>query len=445
MAEQKRTTCFEFMQAGIKNWPAFVLSMSLALGIPGCDAAKPKKKVIATDGIEVLQPQEKIALPPQAAIATIQPQAALPVFPQQTPMPVQRPAQIQSLPKLPTLTQQQIDAGWTPAKVATVEQYRQNIKEFRGGGDGVTENVIQNALNTLSPIQVGEHIICDNTWLEFIGTDKNKISPQAFEMWIKRMDMAYKSFKELTGQSPRHGEVVFISIQPKESFANRIIDGKAYPEYNMLRINRNGASFRTYLQEIALHNSCTRVALHELTHMFAAGREWETYQESIGNVLIAYAMETNPEIQFGGAVSGTKAFGLRKTIGNQYRYNAYQLAWEIRNMNGVKHIKNVNDIYLMGLVGKVNGEPAVAWEVYKKVFQSYHSPDQGFIPNEYEGDKYSVQTLDFLHRLEYFSGKPGILRSLDDKGALLARLDTRMIKRNLQPVGNNVQVADRTR
>jgi len=449
MAEQKRTTCFKFRQPVIKNWPAFVLSMSLALGIPGCDAGKSINKVTNTDEIEILQPQEEIKSPPPHVVTTpIQPQVAA------VQSQVTRPAlstntltsHSSSPIRKPTLTQAQIDAGWTPEKVATVEQYRRNLAGFRGNVNFISKNQINNILNNLDPILVGEHFICDNNWLEFIGIDKGRIPPQAFEMWVKRMDMAYKSFKELVGQAPVNGEVVFISVQPKENFKPvNSVDGQAKPHYNMFCINRDANNFETVLQEIAFHNSCSQVALHELAHILSHTREWATDIESIGNVLIAYAMETNPEIKYGGAPKSS-TFGLRETSGDQYRRRIYELAWGKRNIAGIDHIKNVSDIYTMGLVGKVDRDPVKAWGKYKETFQSYHSPNPSFIPNKYEGDKYGVQTLDFLHRLEDTSGKLGLLQSLDDKGALLARLNTRVVQQNLRPtVGNNVQVADRSR
>ena len=165
-----------------------------------------------------------------------------------------------------------------------------------------------------------------------------------------------------------------------------------------------------------------------MAHVFAAGRKWETERESIVDLLISYAMETNREIHYGDP-SKTIGKYLRKTIGTQHRLRVYQNALNQQNITA-DTIKNCSDIYTLGLVEKAGG-----WDTYKQVFRSYS--DKDFTPNtyKYEGSYYNAQTLDFLDRLEYFSGKPGLLNSLPDRGSLLNRLNVTRVERNLHPNG----------
>ena len=56
------------------------------------------------------------------------------------------------------------------------------------------------------------------------------------------------------------------------------------------------------------------------------------------------------------------------------------------------------------------------WDTYKQVFRSYKDPD--FTPKRYRNTGQNTWGRDFFDRIEHFSGKPGVLRTLPDNGAI---------------------------
>ena len=376
----------------------------------GAQAVIPDPSVIpAQAGIQTKESNSTHAPIPQERVAATKP----------TPTPVQSLGNVAK----PAPQQPQLKPGWTPDKIATVTQFKNDLKFFRGGVPCFSKNDIINTLDNLDPMLVGKHVIYDTKWLEYIGPDK-PLPQKQFEIWRDKMDMVYESYQELVGSPPPNGKVIFASVKPINYFRNPTVHGHADSEYNSFCINCDSTSFKETLQEIATQGSCGYTAMHEMAHIFTHGQGAKTTSESIVDVLVSYAMETNRAIQYGDPayISGF----LSKTVGNGHRLRKLQKAQKDTNPKPSYLVDNCSTIYTLGLVDKVG------WDTYKKVFRSYQ--DENFIPNKYTSNIGGVvKTCDFLDRLEYFSGKPGILQSLPDKGKILAGLNVTVTERNLFP------------
>ena len=311
-----------------------------------------------------------------------------------------------------------------PEKIAVVEQLQKEL----GGRSSNHGSPI--ALNNIDPILVGEHVVFDNKWLEYIGQGK-PLTPQKFEIWRNKVDKTFESYVELTGGTPAGGEKIFIDLRLTKDFANKNHSGHAHTMENVICINRD-AFIKSTLQEIASHGSADKVVMHEMAHIFAKRKAWEIDIENITHVLMSYAMETN-KFQYGGIPRNASIF-LQKTVENQHRLRRYQVAIDSYKANKIEDFNTNNCAYIfytMGLVDKVG------WDAYKQTFRSYN--DKGFIPNKYEsvGNSKVIRTRDFLDRIEYFSGKPGVLRTLLDKGALLDKyFSPQVVQQNLGATPN---------
>jgi len=330
-------------------------------------------------------------------------------------------------------TQEQIDAGWTPEKVAVVAQIRRQLNSS-SIGNCLPLAEVQTVLDTIDPMLVGKHVAFHSKWLEYIGPNK-PLSRRQFEIWRDKTDSVYESFEELLGTGPgRNGDLkIFV-----HTLTTTASGGHAHTDAGLVCLNNTNKFFGASLQEVAAHGSSHHALMHEIAHIFNARNRWDIDQEGIVDLLIAYAMEHNKGLQYGGVVRGTDIHW-HKTVGNQHRQRRVQRALDnarankIAPFNSGRTASSVHDLYVLGLVDKVG------WDVYKQVFRSYN--DKDFKPNTYARDDSDNAfnriarplTRDFLDRIEHFSGKPDVLRSLPDKGELLDKhFNVEVLVRNLE-------------
>jgi len=395
----------------------------------GCDLAKPTKKRAPIEEKPTVEEVVQQPAPPPPPPPVIQRQSAPQIPTQQSTRPLPQPLQSQQVRPLPTLSQAQIDAGWTPEKMATVEQLKREIHERERRLTPEIQGKLDN-LNNVDPILVGKHVVFSHNWIEFIGP-KKPLSRQQFENWRDKIDKVYESYEELIGKKPVYGEKVLVNLRP---FANNSqTNGLASNTSNFFCINNNDASgFKTVLREVVLHDSYGRTMMHELAHIFAHGRDWEIDAESITHVLTAYAMETIPGAKYG---TPGKPEALGKTEGIKHRSRVYNNALKKYKNNTITASDssgNAVELYSLGLVNKVADDNVISWDIYKQVFRSYD--DEDFEPNEYMSTRRftATKTRDLLDRIEHFSGKPKVLRTLPDNGALLDRFfNVNVVQRNL--------------
>jgi len=279
---------------------------------------------------------------------------------------------------------------------------------------------------------VGKHVAFHSEWLEYIGPGKS-LSKKQFEVWRDKADLTYESFEELLGARPgNRGETkIFVQARKTEETG-----GHAHPRSGLVCLNSHAKSFESILKEIASHGSANLTLMHEVAHIFGFLKDWDIDREGITDLLIAYAMERNQEkLQYGGVFRGADIHW-RKTVGEQHRLRRVERASKKYknntivpfNINGA--VGSVHDLYVLGLVKEVE------WDTFKQVFRSYN--DKGFRPNIYESlgstkiENKPARMRDFLERIEHFSGKPGVLRSLDDNGELFDQyFNVKVVQQNL--------------
>ena len=384
----------------------------------GCDLAKPRNKL-----------QESLPEEPVAEVVVQQP----------APQVVQtRPTPPAPEPAVQPPQQVKLQPGWTPEKVATMEQLKREIQRWGASGGGCLARAEFNRFaDTIDPILVGKNVVFTPRWLEYVGAGK-PLTRQQFEVWRDRTDKVYESYEELTGRTPHKGRIIVSDLQPASKFTTSSTRGHAHSNTTSLFcINYNHRSFKTLLQEIASHGSFGFTTMHEMAHLFATKALWNLETESVADLLVSYPMETIPWAQYGGG--DTKAINPNfvKTVGIQHRQRRYQSALNNFNANKIQRFNEayggaVYDMYLYGLIDKVG------WDTYKKVYRSYD--DKGFKPNIYKGSTFNGDVLeqktarvrDLFDRIEHFSGKPGVLRTLPDRGALLDRhFNVQVLERNL--------------
>jgi hypothetical protein len=123
-------------------------------------------------------------------------------------------------------------------------------------------------------------------------------------------------------------------------------------------------------------------------------------------------LETTSGAQYG--TPGERGFFLQKTVGTAHRQRLYDRALEAFRNNKIEAF-GINgssfQIYILGLVDKVG------WETYQKAFRSYN--DKTFTPQKFTTTGRAAQARDLFDRIEHFGGKPGVLRTLPDRGVLL--------------------------
>ena len=348
-------------------------------------------------------------------------------------------AGILTLPAINTMAQP--NTKLSPEKAAVVAQLK---KDLKGSRLSLTGNLIGPKIadiDDIDPLLVGKHVVFAKEWMDFVGPNK-PLTHQQFHMFRNKADMVFESYEDLIGKKPVHGDKIFINLREFIDQNTGLVgklSGLASPQHNVFCINSGGPTFKRDLQAIASHGSAYYTIMHEMAHVFSSGNKWNTDYESTVNLITTYALETNREIQYGSP--SERGVYLQKTVGNQQRLRNYQRTVdEFKKTGNMKAFGGTGDayeLYLLGLVDKVG------WDVYKQTFRSYD--DKNFVPNVYAKESRYVRARDFLDRIEHFSGKPDILRSLPDKGSLLDRHFTfEVVQQNLKPASTAQKDTDST-
>jgi len=284
----------------------------------------------------------------------------------------------------------------------------------------IYKEVVVKALDKIDPILVGKNVVFDKKWLDGVVGDGKPLTRRQFEAWRNRVDRIYDCYEDFTGSNPGK---VYIDLQPHGKFSHASTTGHAHRAgggclnidsgYNKERWRAIANGFDSY------------VLMHEMGHAFSMGKIWCLDEESIAELMVAYAMEK------GGARIDTINASNPKNH-RQARYNQSLNASRGKDFpvsSEQSESPSLCRLYMFGMVEKVG------WDVYKQTIHSY------------DGVRFSIgeiPILDFIKRLEHFSGKP-ILRTLPDKGALLdkgigaERVNT-YIPKNLQPKVANAPV-----
>lgn len=322
-------------------------------------------------------------------------------------------------------------AALSAGQAAVVERLRAElhvtVPRARGDGclrlsAGEAASKVEADLSGLDSVLVGKHVVFSKKWLGYV--DGGLMTRQEFAQWRNETDRVYDCYVGLVGQKPNCGEMVFADLVPddkkKTSYAH------AHAVTNVICYFDN-PRVRTVLPAHLKHSGCDAAMIHEMSHVFANGMPWLAEYESLANVMMAYVLET-AGIRYGAASN--------PVAGAQHRLREFAEAQEKFEEAQEKKGRNVKmrafayedgtvyDYYLLGLVDKVG------WGAYKKAFRSYH--DGSYAPKnygekartkafDYKGADKKVIARDFLDRLEYFSGKSGVLKSLPDKGELLKK------------------------
>jgi len=281
----------------------------------------------------------------------------------------------------------------------------------------------------IHPILVGNHVMFSKKWLNYINANANSLTPQEFTQWRDNADLAFERCEDLIGQTPTYGKKVFVSLVPPSgrpahahSHTNVICYGEPTVNKSFAQIKKHGCDF---------------LILHELAYLFSSRRLWEAEPESVATLLVSYVLEK------------TKLCYDAANAGVLYRQREFDLAQErIKNQDKVVISRmpgTVYDYYLLGLLDQVGWETykdgqltyEAGWGTYEKVFRSYQ--DDSYIPKRtYKTDllpsspyqepvgRYVLTATNkkaivryFLDRIEDFSGKPDVLKSLPDKGRFL--------------------------
>ena len=311
----------------------------------------------------------------------------------------------------------------TPKQQQTVEQFLKQLAQKRGE----TAEKMKETVQDIDPILVGRNVIFSKDWLTVMPYKLTKLQ---FEAYRNVADVIYDSYVELIGQKPPYGDIILIDT---ESMHEGPINasGRAYAAWNLVHIHVSGPTLTIIGQEGGWH----KTTAHEIAHIFTPHNYgWSANdRESIADFFACYAKET---MRLG-------KFELRyRESRRNFRTDKIETFRGRHEHNGCAF-----EFYLYGLVDKVG------WETYKKAIRSYN--DNNFIPNMYEEipklepsateeEKQSyakrkaiVSARDFLDRVEHFSGKPDVLRSLSDKGALLdEHFNVKVTQQNLRaPTG----------
>jgi hypothetical protein len=322
-------------------------------------------------------------------------------------------------------------------QAATVEQLKNQLVQTSGNAcllqntarnSAERQRVVNAALNNLDPILVGRNVVFSKVWLISVDTNKT-LTRQQFEAWRNRVDKLYDCFWDLTGQPPAGGRKVFIDYRPQKDFDFHSDglphNGHAHGGTSVICLNWNSEKFSQRLKHEVKTGSTEGIMIHEMGHIFASQKTWVAEEETIANFLTMYALEK------GGFWYGMPkptphpaVLGLMK--GKEYRAYISQKAWERYQKNTIRPFiskqdyagshgyDSVYDFYLVGLV------EVAGWDAIKKAIRSYN--DDSYKPQyTYQGDLQKVRAREFFDRIVHFSGKPNVLRSLPDRGALLDR------------------------
>ena len=314
-------------------------------------------------------------------------------------------------------------AEYTPQQQQTIAQLKQQMAGMRNFDCSTSERVgvprvIIAMLDDIDPLLVGKNVIFSDRWLDYIGEEKS-ISRTRFADFVSKMDRAHDAFADLVGNNTTSRRKLFIDISYKQEETDHgLVAAHAHVMRDIICV---AAPKENFWFEVTRHGSWSATLLHEIGHMFAPPTiGWRANAETFANLKVAYALETL-NARFG--VLGVNARGNRtrgtQFRGNQYRTYEFNMAVQKFRRNEMTSFAYCScqtgsafDFYIYGLVDRVG------WETYKKAFHSYQDP--AFVSEyAYSGERVHVQARDFIDRLAFFSGKPDVLSSLPDRGALL--------------------------
>ena len=274
-------------------------------------------------------------------------------------------------------------------------------------------------LSNLDPIQVGRNIVFSKNLFNHAVGPGRPLNRQEFEAWRERLDKVYEAFVDFIGTNP--GKIYF-DAPPSDKFpaptahtaiGNRVTSitttgGHYHPGTGVICINVDSPAARSEWRMIGTLNSTGKVAMHEIAHVFESRQIWSVDEETFAELLISFGMEN----------AGFQYANRRGTIirGNTHRKNGYNDAlgsfWRnsLPAFSRSSYESSAFRLYLFGLVDRVG------WDTFRKVFHSYAGERS---PSRNRSVQRVERARDFLDRIEYFSGRPGILRSLPDHGKLL--------------------------
>jgi len=279
----------------------------------------------------------------------------------------------------------------------------------------VARRAIELATKDIDPMLVSKNLVFGKEWLLYVG-DNKVLSGQQFQAWVGRLEAVYDSYADLVGSKPRN-EKIFVHITPPQQGSA----AHAHGGHGASGICINGRNIAQVLQPIRQNSSTTHIVPHEIAHVFSIGREWEIHPEDIVELLVSYAMEKTG-FHYGVSSAGSLVqYERLTTSGAQHRRQQYDKA--IANMRSARPNPSrygPESVYLLGLVDEVG------WDTYKKVFRSYPDNRRGTpVYTRFMSDEQKVlRARDFFDRVERVSGKPGVLRSLADKGEILDKYFT---------------------
>lgn len=233
-------------------------------------------------------------------------------------------------------------------------------------------------------------------WSPYVG-DGKKVSQTSFQTYRNDVDRLYTCYAGLIGATPKDGSKVYVDII---DHANNIpaifdFDGVNYIGYagldEFVWESLNDAGQLGYLRK-------------PMTDTFVKNIDPKK-NNSLNDLFQSYTFEHN---------------GLNPYKGKSkdwYRKSVYDKSVKEFNKGKLDAFKESEhevcayDMYLLGLVDKVG------WDTYEKALRSYKT--RGYQSKSYSGDSSVVAARDLLDRIEFYSGKKDVLRSLPDKGKLL--------------------------
>jgi hypothetical protein len=303
----------------------------------------------------------------------------------------------------------------TPEQAETVRQLKEQLLKSGGGVCFIRDSkrdkttVIEEQFKDIDPILVGRNIVFSKNWLKHIGPNK-QIARQIFTQWRMRCDKIYDCYEKLTGGPPTYGKKVFWDTF---KFTQPHHIGAAHAHgYSMCYGEPDDAMWEE-LQKAMREGQVIVWMIHELSHVFSFGKEWDVAPETSVAFLTTYFLE-NTDMWYGTGGTPPRHYGTlarKQWFGETlaaYKSNAHSLETFANT-----HNRNVWVFYFWGLVDKVG------WQPYEKAFQSYNDTPLKLAANIGGEDRRKARARDFLERIAKFSGKPNVLRSLPDKGKLL--------------------------
>ncbi|MCL2005376.1 MAG: hypothetical protein FWG73_04340 [Planctomycetaceae bacterium] len=274
-------------------------------------------------------------------------------------------------------------------------------------------------LSNLDPIQIGRNIVFSKNLFNHAVGPGRPLNRQEFEAWRERLDRVYDAFADFLGNNPG---TIYFDAPPSDKFpaptahtaiGNRVTSitstgGHYHPGTGVICVNVNHSRARSEWRMIRTLNSSGAAAMHEIAHVFENRQIWSVDAETFAELLISFGME-NAGVQYANP---------RGTIirGDAHRKNGYNDAlgafWRggIPAFSRSSYESSAFRLYLFGLVDRVG------WDTFRKVFHSYAGERS---PSRNRSVQRVERARDFLDRIEYFSGRPGVLRSLPDNGRLL--------------------------